>query len=964
MKRTFNIMSDRVFKTFGVLVMLAATQAANAALTHEWSFNDSVSSTNAVDSVGGATGSLYPGATYPGNGTVALDGNTGYIDLPNDIISNYTSVTFEIWTTPAVETSWARLFDFGTSSGGPNTGSGTAGNSGITWTYLAFADGANDFHGDLQSPTSGESIILGTPPSAGAYHDVVFTVNATNHTAALYTDGALVSYNTNFTVTPQEVGHTYSDFIGRSQFGADPFYTGSVDEFRIYDAPYTPPQVEADYEAGANVTTASSGNVTAVQFSNSPNEIVGAVITPVILANYSALTNIVNISTLGGIAYTSDNTNVIAFGTDGNFHALTIGSTTIRASYQSVNASLAVTVSAAPLVLQHRYSFSGAAGTTVIADSVGGANGTLMNSTGTAELNGSGQLVLDGNASSAYVSLPSGILPQLTNATFEIWVNDQNLQTWAELWTFGTNNGSAGQNYLSMIPVDGGLSQQIGLDNDHGAIAGGPMPLNQMICLTAVYNYSAQTATIYVNGRKTGSGAIHNPITTIPDSDNYIGQSQYYGGGDPYFTGILDEFRIYSGPATDQQVAIDAAAGPNTIISSPGALMSLTVTASTTNVDAHGLGVPVQVLANFANISNVDVTTLSQTTVSSANASVGTIVKGSFVPQNLGVTTVTGTYGGISGSVVFNVIDTNAWPSLVHRWRFNEPPGSTTITDVVANLDGTVHGPVTFDGQKMRTITNNPTSNSGGNGVPSANGAWASFPAGQGIVSGLPNEATFEAWVVWYGGSVWQEMFDFGQAATPGFSGTGGQYVMICPDDGANNVLRAEWDENPGYDVVLQGPNPLQTGVLNQIVWSHDQDRQVDKLYLNGQLVSSAVNTGLWSTLPDTDNWLARDEWPDAMFSGEYWDLRIWNGSLTAGQVANLYKAGPTVIVGPSLITVSSGNQITLQWPANATGFTLQSAPSLLGTWSAVSGTPTVINGFNNLTLPKTASQTYYRLVQ
>ena len=959
-------MKEFIFRTFWALVLLVATQATKAALSHEWSFNDSVSSTNAIDSVGGATGNLCPGATYPGDGTVSLDGTSGYVELPDDIVSNYTSVTFEIWTTPATESSWARLFDFGTSSGGPNTGSGTAGNSGITWNYLAFADGSGDFHGDLQSPNNGESIILGPSPAVGVYHDVVFTVNATNHTAALYTDGIMVSYDTNFTVTPQEVGHTYSDFIGRSQFGADPFYNGSVDEFRIYNAPYTPTQVEADYEAGANVTTASSGNLTAIQFSNSPNEIVGAIVSPVIMASYSALTNEVNISTVGGITYSSDNTNVIVFGADGNFHGVAAGSTTIRASYQSFNAALGVTVAPAPMVLLHRYSFNGVSGTTVITDSVGGANGTLMNGTGTAELNGNGQLVLDGNQSSAWVSLPSGILPQLTNATFETWVNDQDLQTWAELWTFGTNNGSAGQNYLSLIPVDGGLSQQIGLDNHNGAIAGGPMPLNQEVCLTAVYNYSAQTATIYINGRKTGSGAVHVPINTIPDPDNYIGQSQFYGGGDPYFTGILDEFRIYSGPATDQQVAIDAAAGPDTIVANPGALVSLTVTAATTNVDAHGLGVPVQVLANFANISNVDVTTLSQTTVSSAKPSVGTIVKGSFVPQNLGVTMVTGTYGGVSGSVVFNVIDTNAWPSLVHRWRFNEPPGSTTITDVVANINGTVYGPAVFDGQKMKTITNNPASNSGGNGVPATNGVWASFPANDGIVTGLPNEASFEIWVVWYGGSVWQEMFDFGQAATPGFSGTGGQYVMICPDDGANNVLRAEWDQNPSYDVVMQGPNPLQAGVLSQIVWSHDQDRQVDKLYLNGQLVSSVVNTGLWSTLPDTDNWLARDQWPDAMFSGEYWDLRIWNGSLTAGQVANLYKAGPSVIVGPSLnITSSSGSQITLQWPANASGFTLQSAPSLVGgTWTAVSGTPTVVNGFSNLTLPKAASQTYYRLAQ
>src|SRR5579862_2962568 len=185
MKRPSPRLSEFMFKGLLVVPLLAAIQVTNAALTHEYSFGDAVSSTNAIVSVVGATGALYGGATYPGDGTVALDGSSGYVYLPNDIVSNYTSVTFEIWTTPATEASWARLFDFGTSSGGAGTGSGTGGNTGITWEYLAFADGSGFFHGDLDS-TTGESIILGPSPTTGAYHDVILTVNATNHTAALY----------------------------------------------------------------------------------------------------------------------------------------------------------------------------------------------------------------------------------------------------------------------------------------------------------------------------------------------------------------------------------------------------------------------------------------------------------------------------------------------------------------------------------------------------------------------------------------------------------------------------------------------------------------------------------------------------------------------------------------------------------------------------------------------------------
>src|SRR5215471_10576622 len=97
-----------------ILVFLSSTRAD---LTHRYSFSDAIDSTNAIDSVAGANGALYPGATYAGDGTVLLDGTSGFIYLPDDIISNYTSFAFEVWTTPTTTPTWARLFDFGTNQG-------------------------------------------------------------------------------------------------------------------------------------------------------------------------------------------------------------------------------------------------------------------------------------------------------------------------------------------------------------------------------------------------------------------------------------------------------------------------------------------------------------------------------------------------------------------------------------------------------------------------------------------------------------------------------------------------------------------------------------------------------------------------------------------------------------------------------------------------------------------------------
>ncbi|HEX7654024.1 MAG TPA: LamG domain-containing protein, partial [Verrucomicrobiae bacterium] len=440
--------------------LMLGLPTAHAALTHEYSFNDNPSSTNCIDSVGGATGNLYPGASFPGNGTLALDGTTGFVWLPDDLVSNYTSVTFEVWATPTSNPTWARLFDFGINQGGPGTGgAGGTGGNGINWMYMCLNDGNGTYRGDINPGGN----VAGPQPAAGQLHHLVWTIDNVAQTTAIYDNGQMVGFLSNFAATPQAVGHTYNDYIGRSQW-PDAYFPGSLDEFRIYNSALTPVQVEADYEKGAGVVNAAAGTLSALQFNNAVGMVVGGKFTPSVLGNYSSLSNLVNITTMGGITYSSDNTNVLSYNSDGNFHANNTGTTTVHATYSGKTANLTVTVSTEPAVLLHRYSFNGTAGSTQITDSIGGANGTLMNGSATATLTGNGKLALDGNGSSGYVSLPSGLMAQLTNATFEIWVtNLDNFTDWAELYAFGTNNGTRGFTYITLIP-NNPASSKIRLD--------------------------------------------------------------------------------------------------------------------------------------------------------------------------------------------------------------------------------------------------------------------------------------------------------------------------------------------------------------------------------------------------------------------------------------------------------------------------------------------------------------------
>ncbi len=938
---------SRTWTSAPLLVFLLAANPARADLTHRWSFNDSFTSTNAVDSVGGASGNLFPGASYPGDGTVALDGASGYVEFPPNLVSNYNSITYEAWFTDTGSGTWARVWDFGNNNG----------STGTSYMYLSPVNGGGNIQ-TAYNEGSGEQVFTAGPrPLQYVEHHVVFTQDAATHTAIVYLDGQRVGQNVNFTFTPAGVGATANDWLGHSQYSGDARFAGSIDEFRLWNNALTPQAVEASYESGPNTVSTNAGALQSIALQIPGSTFLGSVLTPVLMGTYASLTNQVNLSLVPGISYQSSDTNVLSLGADGNFHALTTGTATIQASYAGLNSSVVVTVSEEQLTLMHRYSFSETSGSTV-ADSVGGADGTIM----FYGVLGNGMLSLNGNTGGGYVALPSGLIHTMTNATFEAWVNWNGGAAWQRIFDFGNNPNGAGADYTTLTPKSGPNTLRyainIGGEQDVDAPT---LTVSNEVCVTVSYDATAHSAKIFVNGRLVGSGTLTEPLSGVVDNNCWLGASQF--SADPFFDGSYDEFRIYEGAMSALQAAIDTATGPNTIVTNPGALQSVSVTTSN-SVDIRAMAVPIQVTAKFANVSGVDVSTLAQTVIASSDTSVATVVNGNLVAQNPGVTTISATYGGLSGSMVVTVVDTNAWPSLLHRYTFNDAPGSTTLLDSVGSINGTVNGPATFNGSQLVMPAGNPAPV---NGQPTASSGGVQFPAGQGLASSLPNEASFEIWVVWAGGGVWQEMFDFGQAATPGVSSGGGQYVMISPHDGATGSLRAEWDQNgatPAYDLVLTGP-PLQSNVLSQVVWTHDQDRQIDKLYRNGVLVASAVNTGLWNTLPDTDNWMARDEWPDPMFNGAYSDFRIWNGALTPGQVANLYTAGPDVIPGPALKISMVGNQVMLAWPTNAVGFALQSSPSLApATWTPYTGTPTVVNGLNTLTVGTSQSQVYYRLKQ
>jgi acyl-homoserine lactone acylase PvdQ len=85
--------------------------------------------------------------------------------------------------------------------------------------------------------------------------------DASGSIGTLYVNGAPVATNGQMTLNPSSLGDTTYNWIGKSVFSDDPYLSGSVDEFHIYDRALTAMEVQelADGAEGA-------GNVAAYRF--------------------------------------------------------------------------------------------------------------------------------------------------------------------------------------------------------------------------------------------------------------------------------------------------------------------------------------------------------------------------------------------------------------------------------------------------------------------------------------------------------------------------------------------------------------------------------------------------------------------------------------------------------------------------------------------------------------------------
>jgi hypothetical protein len=851
------------------------------AMTYRFSFNEAAGSTTVTDSVAGATATVFnsPSTGPDGAGNLIFDGGAGYLALAPNILTNYGALTVEFWANEAALGTWARFWDFG---------SGTTVNMFMTPTAgggflrTAFTVGGGGAETQVNYPFSAD---------VNAQHQYVFVLAGATRLAQLYLDGVLVGVNNNFLLTPEDEGPTSNNWLGRSQYAADPYFNGSMAEFRIYNGAVDGFTIALDAATGPDVITNNPGTLTSLSVTAGSPIPQFAVEQVTVSGTFANIANPVNLTSSPQTIYSTSDPNVLTISSSGLLTATGPGSATVKVVAFGLTNTAQIVVTPLPPGMTHRWPFN-----TDFNDVLNPSAPAIPHNTVT--LDGSGNAVLDGSGAAnattgSYIELPANVLLGYSSITLEAWYTDECgdgtgvNRNWARIWDFG----SAPANNLFLTPFVGGEVDTMRLAlNINGA---GEWTLNSVRPLTNIEHHvvfvldsSNHTAFLYVDG---SLAAQNRDFQTRPrdlgvNQNDWLGRSQY---GDPLFAGLIDEFRIYNGTIDAVQVGIDYVTGPNTIVTNPGAVTTVSIALNTNMVAGNRQSA--HALATFGSLANVPVTTAAGNWTSSDPSVARVDSYGRVTATGPGTANISATFRSVTGTASV-IVSAATPPVLTHRYNFN----NGDATDSVGGANGTIIGTSMTFANGMATIVDN-------------NG-YIQLP---GHLFDTNLEVTLETWcIVASTTASGSRMADFGTSANSG--GSGRTAFAIAPSANGNNFIAFRQSPNDaiGTPSINSWGRPA-FGTTNHYAFViSDINGRVD-FYLNGELKDSFP----YATQPDqlmggnvqfpkmlgyqlnnmTEGWFGLNVGgtTGSGWRGSIDEFRIWSGAMNKVQAKISYLSGP-----------------------------------------------------------------------
>ncbi|MEV2213477.1 beta-L-arabinofuranosidase domain-containing protein [Streptomyces sp. NPDC050997] len=179
-------------------------------------------------------------------------GSYQYVDLPSGVLGGAAALTLSVWVKPTHDANWARVFDFGDDT--------------TRYLYLAArnANGVPRF-AVTTGGGGGEQGLNGTvalPLNRWSH----LAVTLTGDTGTLYVDGTAVARNTSMSLTPAALGTLANNWLGRSNYPADPVFAGAVDEFNVWSRALTAAEIVGLQDSRAADAPAGPGDLVSYAF--------------------------------------------------------------------------------------------------------------------------------------------------------------------------------------------------------------------------------------------------------------------------------------------------------------------------------------------------------------------------------------------------------------------------------------------------------------------------------------------------------------------------------------------------------------------------------------------------------------------------------------------------------------------------------------------------------------------------
>jgi arabinan endo-1,5-alpha-L-arabinosidase len=483
---------------------------------------------DASDANGHYNGTLHGGASFvsdPVRGSVlSLSGDGQYVSLPPGAAQMQTFMAWVKWNGGA---EWQRIYDFGDDTN--------------FYTVLTPSASSGDLRFNISVDSiPGEQIIDAPGPlPVGVWTHVAVVMNGAS--VILYTNGEPAGTNHYANLVPADLNAT-NNYLGRSQWPADPYFSGELSDVRLFSRPLdsneiTAPQITIAQPAQGSVY--SPGDT--VNFAGGANDFYDAALPASNLAwtvNFinDGATNTVS-GPLSGMANETFTIPAQAASANNSFYQVVLVAADSAGRSATNSVSIYPSSVTPPSDWASFYPFASGA-----QDASNFYNGTLQDGAFIENTPQRGN-ALNLSGSGQYVSLPSGAGAAQTVAGWVKWAGGA---AWQRMFDFGQND----QDYFFLTPSDSSNFVQCAITTDisvYNQIIESPsaFPVNQWTYVAVVM--AGREGILYLNGQAV---AVNNSVNLLPSDVNatqcYFGNSQY--PADPYFDGMLGSVSLNSSP--------------------------------------------------------------------------------------------------------------------------------------------------------------------------------------------------------------------------------------------------------------------------------------------------------------------------------------------------------------------------------------------------------------------------------